>query len=113
MIKHIRAIVWMSFCIDSAPLTLSGVRNANEKVECKVGRRSQGRQRHVQGREWRDQRAVQLQLALRGRSGIESRRIARGRGSGMLQHGVGGESREKRNAANFDRNNSSVYRGAA
>src|SRR5204863_8466335 len=73
----------------------NGERNANQKSDGDVGRRAQERKGKLQRREWSDWRAVQLQLALRKRRRIESRRAARRRRSRLFQHGAERGTREE------------------
>src|SRR4029079_14664520 len=62
--------------------------NADKKCECPVGRRAQGWKGIVQGREWRDWRAVQLQLEIREWSWFESGGALGSSRSCVLQHGA-------------------------
>src|SRR6202049_447139 len=86
-----------------------GEPNANEESDRYMGRRTQDWKRKLQRREWSDRRAVQFQLTLRERGGIESRRASRRGRGGLLQYGAERRARGKWNPRHEDRNDGSVH----
>src|ERR1700674_2743601 len=88
---------------------LNGEVYADEESDRHMGRRTQKRKGELQGRKWRDQRSVQLQLTVRERSRIEPRRVARRGRSRLFQHGPQQRSGEERHACHEDRDDRGVH----
>src|SRR2546428_42495 len=84
--------------ITTATPRTGSIPNADQSSVSRVGREAQGRERHLHGRQWCVQGAVQLRDALRGQAGHEPRGAHRRGARRLLQYGALGGAREKRGA---------------